>query len=483
MNSHKINKSGIMHHYEIRFIALIFHGKPAVCLLFRDVTERELRKKYEEKEKNTFRALASVSHEFRTPLNVIISMLQSMKQKRLTNSILKDNLIPAENSAKLLLHLVNDILDIHQIQEKKIKIVPISFNLKEVIQQTLTLFTIQAEHKNIKLSLEFDDLASENITNDPNRFRQIIINLVGNAMKFTIKGGITIRVEEISQKKFLVKVIDTGIGITKTNLNKLFKAFGKVENVLEQELNPQGVGLGLVISNQLAKLLCLDESIAGLNVKSTPNIGSTFFFYLDDLSLNPESFEIGEETINSIQEKVSNLPKFSSITRMLYDEKNNSTHFDLSSQNLPQTSTIAESAFKELPTKELFDNFRGSFILIVDDNMFNQLALKELLKPLGFNIDLANNGKEAIEKIEASPNKYSLIFLDYEMPILNGLDCAVQLIKLMNNGIISKIPIIGQSGHGEDHKKLCLSNGMSDYLQKPASINDIVKILTKWLIQ
>lgn len=478
MNSHRIHSSGNICNYEIRFIPIIFRSTPAVCILFRDVTERELRKKYEEKEKNTFRTLASVSHEFRTPLNAIISMLHSMKQKIFSQELLKENLLPAENSAKLLLHLVNDILDINQIQEKKIKIVPVCFNLKQVLDQTLELFRIQAEYKGIKIQLDYDNQAPETIKNDPNRFRQIIINLVGNAMKFTLKGEISIKVEESVAKKLLIKVKDTGIGIKKSNLTKLFKAFGKVDNIREQELNPQGVGLGLVISNQLAKLLCHDKQFSGLNVNSSPNVGSTFFFYIDDLNSDMESFELCDESTHSITEKVSNFPKFSNVTKLISTDK--SLQFELSFQNNMQTSSLNDQVMRDNSIKEFQDAYKGCSILVVDDSIFNQIALKEMLKPLGFIIDLASNGREAIEKAKSFGKGYSLIFMDIEMPVMNGIDCSSQIQKLMNKEKIPKCPIIGQSGYGEDHKAICFQSGMSDFLQKPISVNDLLKLIMKW---
>lgn len=248
---------------------------------------------------NYSRAISFVAHEFRTPLNCIVSMLQTLDQQidpKLSSSFI----VPAIISSKFLLNLVSDLLDIAQIEAEKFKLVHIDFDLKFLMQDTLQIVVFQAMKRGLELKINFDN-AIKRFKSDPNRIRQILINLLGklyifnrstlilnlnillgNAIKYTTKGSITLSAKRISSHQTQISVEDTGLGIDTANLENLFKAFGKVTNPADSALNAQGVGLGLLISNKLA--LVLNEMDEGIKVESELNKGSKFYFKIFDFS-------------------------------------------------------------------------------------------------------------------------------------------------------------------------------------------------------
>jgi len=308
MNSEKQAPNGHLQRLEIKFTPIVFRGKPSLIILVRDVTELEVIKQLEEKEKNQSAALAAISHEFRTPLNGILGMLETLKDQ-IPSEVSQNYLLPAYNSSKLLLTLVNDILDFHQMKEQKLTLVPVRFNIRSRLNDSLSLIAFQAKRRGLELKFEIDNRLPKYIQNDPNRMQQVVNNLLGNAIKFTTEGSITLKVEFENTQKYIIKVIDTGIGIESQNLSKLFKSFGKIDSQKNRELNPQGVGLGLTISNKLACLLCSDPKIAGLHVESVFQKGSTFWFVLDDFNGSSESNEFNEEAQIPLSEKIEDLNK------------------------------------------------------------------------------------------------------------------------------------------------------------------------------
>lgn len=233
---------------------------------------------------NKSKTISFVSHEIRTPLNCIMNMLKFLEDKTDENTC--DKIIkPAENSASFLLNLVNDLLDMAQIEAGKFKLNYIEFDLKVLLTDILSLIKLQAESRKIDLQLLYDDQLPETIKSDPNRVKQIVVNLLGNALKFTTKGEIKIKAKGIKNSR-LVKIIvqDSGIGIKEEDQKKLFQAFGKIDLGENDKLNIQGVGLGLLISNVLSKNLGPKniESFQGLQVSSKQGIGTKFFFIIED---------------------------------------------------------------------------------------------------------------------------------------------------------------------------------------------------------
>ena len=239
---------------------------------------------------NKSKALAFVSHEMRTPLNCTKGMLQMLKEVT-GQEYLDAYVLPAITSAEFLLNLLNDLLDISQIQNGKFRLIYLEFNLKVLLLDILSMIRPHIISRGIKLFFNYDDRIPELIKSDANRIRQIVTNLIGNAIKFTKKGSISVyaSLEPKDNTLLLIQVVDTGLGIKDENKEKLFQAFGKVDSDENEYLNSQGVGLGLLISNMLAKNLGPSISKlkklnmnAGLNMTSKYGDGTTFKFIIED---------------------------------------------------------------------------------------------------------------------------------------------------------------------------------------------------------
>ncbi|KAL4435387.1 hypothetical protein ABPG74_022870 [Tetrahymena malaccensis] len=275
---------------DITIFAYILNQQPVILLLVRDVTHRSYIKLLQDISKKKSKMVSFVSHELRTPLNSIIAMLESMKNKPDL-----DYIETALMNSKYLLCISNDLLDLAQIKVNKFQIRKKTFNLKELILEILEMFQIQAERQHIDLVIDYPQDMRSFITSDKNRVRQVLINLIGNAFKFTLTGSITIKVQIINNVLFQVHVIDTGIGIKEGDLNKLFKTFGKLDGEESVKLNEQGVGLGLVISNMIA--YSLSEQKEGLTVKSEYSKGTSFQFKIQDW--NAEQSEKSQDDLNA----------------------------------------------------------------------------------------------------------------------------------------------------------------------------------------
>jgi len=536
MQSTRKTAGGILQYLEIKFTPISLKGRPSIILLIRDVTEKEIIKQMEEKERSQSKVLASVSHEFRTPLNGIMGMLGSLKE-HITHELKHTYLVPAYNSAKLLLTLVNDILDFHQIKEQKLILVPVRFNLKKKLEESLTLISTQAKARGLKLKINMDPKMSKYICNDPNRVQQVVNNLLGNAIKFTLEGSITIQVEPYQEKKVAIKVIDTGIGIESANIEKLFKAFGKIDSKRNRELNPQGVGLGLTISNSLAKVLCSQKQIAGLNVTSEVHKGSTFWFVIDDQDYELDPFEVEDEddenknldenleelmgkyhvfnenmvsnsvfnyanTITSLKDAAS--PAFrGTILPTSFGSTGHDNLSPIKSELFPtepdknQNSKVRKKVQKK--TLAMNENISVALqkikeksgtlptILLADDDDINHMVFKNFLGAFEVDIHSVYNGKQALQKIQerkvmGPEHQYISIFLDVEMPIMGGIQCAREIRALIDTKQIPNLPIIGQSGHGgQEEVQKCRQAGMTHYLQKPIAKDKLIELLADLL--
>ncbi|HKR05261.1 MAG TPA: PAS domain S-box protein, partial [Bacteroidia bacterium] len=409
----------------------------------RDVTvrrnfEEELLKAKQEAERaadSKSQFLATMSHEIRTPLSGLIGMLDLLKDTRLdfNQSKYVDKI---QLSGEALLQIINDILDFSKIESDKMEIDSHPFELKSCIDETYDILSYKAKAKNIDLLYNIDPAIPSMITGDKSRLRQVLINLVGNAIKFTKEGHVIISINKNSgdadgmELQFAVK--DTGIGISPEQTEKLFKAFSQADVSTFRKYG--GTGLGLVISSKLISLM--DGKIW---VKSNPGEGSVFYFTIK----TKPSFEfvtpVDDSTAeNKIQEK-----------------------------NILKPGNINFNLAEKIPLK----------ILVAEDDGVNQLVIKTHLKRLGYDAEVVSDGLEVLDKMAGE--KYDLIFMDVQMPQLDGLETTREIIKILPSEKRPKIIAMTAFAMQGDKEK-CIEAGMDDYVSKPIRIEEIQSKIEKW---
>ncbi|WP_269684851.1 CHASE3 domain-containing protein [Flavobacterium lacustre] len=357
----------------------------------------------EEAVKSKQQFLSNMSHEIRTPMNAIIGFTKVVLKTDLTVKQ-KEYLNAIKISGDALIVLINDILDLAKVDAGKMQFEQIPFKLKSSIAAMLHLFESKIQEKNLKLIREFDPAIPEVLVGDPVRLHQIILNLISNAVKFTSKGKITVIVKLIEEDD--VKVIlefaisDTGIGISQSKIETVFENFQQATSGTSRLYG--GTGLGLAIVKQL-----VEPQGGSIKVESIVNEGSTFSFRLPFL----------------------------------------------------KTKAAAQT---ELEILELDNEIKDLKVLVVEDMALNQLLMKTVLDDFGFERDIAENGKIAIEKLKN--NTYDIILMDLQMPEMNGFDATEYIRKTMK----LTIPIIALTADVTtvDLEK-CKAVGMNDYLAKP----------------
>ena len=385
------------------------------------------------------RFLATMSHEIRTPMNGVLGIAELLKETNL-NEMQSEYLQVIQNSANSLLNIISDILDFSKIEEGKLSVEHISFSLKNLCFEIISLFSFDIRQKNLELILDIQTNTPKFIFSDPTRLKQILINLIGNAIKFTQSGSIILKIELLTNhskthiKTNLIKfsVIDTGIGIQKEDFEQLFGVFNQADNTITRKFG--GSGLGLNISKSLSKLMGGD-----IGVCSKLNHGSTFWF-----------------TISS----------------------------QLDENYIEFQSNSLENNKKSLPDK----SFIGKEILVAEDNKVNQLVIKGMIKKLGANITICDNGLDAFNAFQSSNKRFDLIIMDFEMPVLDGVSATKKIRALENsiktvNSTTIRIPIIAITAHVmQEHRDLCLESGMDGFLSKPIDSERLYHAFHQYLL-
>ena len=372
--------------------------------------------------------LAMMSHEIRTPLNAILGVLELFSQTSL-NSQQAEYLKIASCAGKNLLELVNDILDLTKVESGMLELEQINFDVIELTQFCIRLMTSGAKEKGLKLGVFIDPEVSSIIRGDPLRFKQVLLNLLNNAIKFTEQGSVIIKLSAQAVDNnadnclVLVEVIDTGIGITSELQGNIFEVF--VQADLSDTRKYGGTGLGLAITKRLVSLWggCI-------GLESTPNDGSRFWF------------TVGAEA----------------------------TSFGIT------TTQDSKDASNEItPAADLKTAFQAN-ILLVDDSVINLAVISSMLTTVGHRVDLAVCGVDAIKAV--SDKNYDLILMDVSMPDMSGLE-ATKIIRQSTG--INNAPIIAITAHAlVGYKEQCLAAGMNGYLTKPISQKDLLSIINTW---
>lgn len=388
------------------------------------IFQEELKKAKEEAEsavKIKSQFLATISHEIRTPMNGVIGMTNLLLHTNL-NEEQKEYLETVKSSGEILLSLINDILDFSKIESGKLKLENQPCNIRKCLDDSVNYFKTLAKEKKLEINTFVDNDVPEYFISDQSRIKQILSNLISNAIKYTESGEISISVKQLSETNNVIElqfsVKDTGIGISKDSISQLFQPFTQLDSSTTRKYG--GTGLGLIICKHIVEMMK-----GKIKVDSKLGKGSNFIFTI-----------IGKK-----------------------ENKNHPLDF----VKKPLNFNLA----KEIPLN----------ILLVEDNLINQKVTVRLLKKFGYIIEVTANGAEAIEAVKKK--HYDIIFMDIQMPVLDGLEATKKILKMFPK---DKCPVIiaMTAAVMKGDKEKCLNAGMKDYIPKPVLPEVVQNALEKW---
>ncbi|HEV2678409.1 MAG TPA: ATP-binding protein [Aliidongia sp.] len=366
--------------------------------------------------------LAHMSHEIRTPMNAVLGLTHLVLQSKLT-AHQHEYLVMIERAGRSLLRIIDDILDFSKIEAGKLRLEEVPFDLADTVRHLRDLFAERAADKGLTLKFELDPQLPHRLVGDPLRLGQVLTNLIGNAIKFTESGGITVTVARLSEGSPVdleFSVRDTGIGLTGEQAGKLFQAFSQADSSTSRKFG--GTGLGLSISKHLV------ESMGGtVGVESVPGDGSRFFFTAQFRSQS-----------------------------VLNDQ--------------PPPPTVATVDVR----------LEGARVLVVDDNEVNRVIALELLEAAGASVETARGGREAVERL-ASGVTFDAVLMDIQMPGMDGYQATEAIRAQLGLG---DLPIIALTAHAlEEERRQCLEAGMNDHIPKPVDPDNLIARLRHWIDQ
>jgi PAS domain S-box-containing protein len=364
--------------------------------------------------------LAKMSHEIRTPMNAIIGLSYLLRNTNLTARQC-DYLNKIETSAKSLLGIINNILDISKIEAGKLEMESVDFQLHDIMNNIADIFSEYAIEKGINLAVLVAEDVPRELLGDPLRLEQVLVNLTDNAVKFTVSGSIMIRADLVNKDamrcRLRFSVTDSGIGMTREEISRLFVIFSQADSSITRKFG--GTGLGLAISRRLVEMMGGE-----IHVESEPGKGSTFNF----------TAEFGCQP------------------------------------------AIRKNKEEKTTIQPVID-FSGLRLLLVEDNFINQQVAREVLENAGVLVDAVNNGLEAVEAVRL--NAYDAVIMDVEMPVMSGYE-ATRIIREDAHNM--DLPIIAMTAHSlEEVQKECLAVGMNDYVTKPIEIERMFSVLNRWV--
>jgi two-component system, sensor histidine kinase len=368
--------------------------------------------------------LANMSHEIRTPLGAILGYAE-LTLEGSTRKIQKNHLQTIIRNGNQLLHIVDEILDLSKVESEKIGIEKLNFSLPRLVEEVVGLLSLKAKDKGIQLKMNLSDNLPNRVLSDPTRLRQILINIIGNAIKFTEVGSVTVDIRSkpirVGSKRYnlVVDVIDTGIGIAPSQQSILFKPFVQADGSMTRKFG--GTGLGLHLSRKLARLLG------------------------GDVVLKDSGSEKGSHFVVSVEVELAG----------------------------PVGNDLLSAEQPVLDDKQQSIPIANAKILVVDDSIDNRTLVTHFLKKMGLKFETANNGSEGVAK--ALDEKFDLVLMDLQMPEMDGFQ-AMQALRKQDY----QKPIVALTAHAmKGDRERCLQAGFDDYLCKPLSKDSLIKSLAQ----
>lgn len=405
--------------------------------------------KGETSEKSQF--LAKMSHEIRTPMTGVLGVAELLEATPLSETQ-RRYLRAIQRSSQGMMDVVNGVLDVSKIEAGKVELKHTPIDIKGLILDCLTVFEMTARKKHIPLSSTIEAGTPLTVMGDPDRIRQVIINLLSNALKFTSNGRVVIYVsmtDQILDEHLMLKVEvrDTGIGIGNEDRARLFLPFSQIEN--GQSMNSDGTGLGLMICRQIVGLMSGD-----IGVDSVLGRGSVFWFTVPFMVLDDCELTDQNETVELLENQ-------NAISAMLHDvapgEELHESKFDNESE--PDKTGFT-----------LIDTVNKPSILVAEDNEINQKVILGYLERMGLVPDIVSNGREAVSNIVNAEKSYDLVLMDCEMPILDGFSATEEIFKWQDSAGLIRTPIIALSAHATDgYIQRSKEVGMLMHVAKPLS--------------
>ena len=392
--------------------------------------------------------LSTMSHEMRTPMNAIIGMTSiGKKADDLKKKDYAFNRI--EDASSHLLGVINDVLDMAKIEADKLELAPIEYCFEKMLQKVVTVVNFRVKEKQQEFSLNVSGNVPRYIVGDDRRLAQIMTNLLSNAVKFTPEGGrINLEASLLGETdgicELQIEVADNGIGISPEQQKKLFQAFGQAESGTSRKYG--GTGLGLVISKRIAELMG-----GRIWIESEIGKGSRFIFTI--------KVRRGK---NSCSKTSTSGISWTNVQTSDFDD-------------------ILETREQKDGAENTRDIFKGKKLLLAEDIAINREVFLALLENTELQIDCAENGQEALDMVKSVPGKYDIVFMDVQMPIMDGFE-ATQCIRALPSPQNARLPIIAMTANVfKDDIDACLAAGMDDHIGKPLDINTVLEKLHKYL--